>query len=105
IDINGAAIRPFVTAALLAPLAVSSEKATALAFLWLGALLVASMIDIPFYLFGRYPRFFRSPEDSVTPEQVSHGRKFSVSNTEVRFDDGSFCGDPDQRRAGEPSPA
>ncbi|HEV3237999.1 MAG TPA: lysylphosphatidylglycerol synthase transmembrane domain-containing protein [Gemmataceae bacterium] len=105
IDINGAAIRPYVTVALLAPLAVSSEKATALAFMWLGAVLVASMTGIPFYLFGRYPRFFRSPEDSKTPEEMASGSRSGASNMEVRFDDGSFRGDPNQRRAGEPSPA
>src|SRR5262249_11818769 len=57
IDVNGVAIRPFVTAALLAPLGVSTEKSTALAFMWFGAVLVASMTGLPFYLFGRYPRF------------------------------------------------
>jgi uncharacterized protein (TIRG00374 family) len=105
IDINGAAIRPYVTAALLAPLAVSSEKATALAFMWLGAILVASMTGIPFYLFGRYPRFFRHAEGSVSQEAPAPGVSAHALNMEVRFNDGSFCRDPDQRRAGEPSPA
>jgi hypothetical protein len=105
IDINGAAIRPYVTAALLAPLAVSSEKATALAFMWLGAILVASMTGIPFYLFGRYPRFFRHAEGSVGQEAQAPGVSAHAPNMEVRFNDGPFCRDPDQRRAGEPSPA
>jgi uncharacterized protein (TIRG00374 family) len=110
IDINGAAIRPFATAALLAPLGVSSEKATALAFMWLGAVLVASMTGLPFYVFGRYPRFSTKDEKGGSQESPKASpNPFAPSalgsNMEVRFDDGSFSGDPDQRRAGEPSPA
>lgn len=110
VDINGAAIRPYATAALLAPLGVSSEKATALAFMWLGAVVVASLTGLPFYLFGRYPRF--KPTDANGGSQELPSAALSPlapspfgSNMEVRIDDGSLCGNPDQRRAGEPSPA
>lgn len=105
IDISGAAIRPYVTAALLTPLGVSTEKSAALAFLWLGAMLVASLTGLPFYVFGRYPRYSPNGPKAHPGENRGHANPGPSSNTEVRTDDGSFGGHPDQRRAGEPSPA
>jgi uncharacterized membrane protein YbhN (UPF0104 family) len=104
-SIAGGGVREYSTFLLLAPLGISQEKAFALAFMWFAAMFLASMTGIPFYLFGRYPRFFRHAEGSVGQEAQAPGVSAHAPNMEVRFNDGSFRRDPDQRRAGEPSPA
>jgi uncharacterized protein (TIRG00374 family) len=104
-SIAGGGVREYSTYLLLSPLGISQETAFALAFMWFAAMFLASMTGIPFYLFGRSPRFFRSTEGSVKAGENMPVTTSSSSNMEVRFDDGSLCGDPDQRRAGEPSPA
>jgi len=104
-SIAGGGVREYSTFLLLAPLGISQETAFALAFMWFAAMFLASMTGIPFYLFGRYPRFFRHAEGSVSQEAQAPSVSAHAPNMEVRFNDGSFCRDPDQRRAGEPSPA
>ncbi|MFL5241740.1 MAG: lysylphosphatidylglycerol synthase transmembrane domain-containing protein [Gemmataceae bacterium] len=104
-SIAGGGVREYSTFLLLAPLGVSQEKAFALAFMWFAAMFLASMTGIPFYLFGRYPRFFRSAEGTLGQEAQAPSVSARAPNREVRFNDGSFRRDPDQRRAGEPSPA
>jgi uncharacterized protein (TIRG00374 family) len=104
-SIAGGGVREYSTYLLLAPLGIPQVEAVTLAFMWFAAMFLASMTGIPFYLFGRYPRFFRNPEGALIQEGAVPADGSTASNREVRIDDGSFRGDPNQRRAGEPSPA
>jgi glycosyltransferase 2 family protein len=81
VSLNGMGVREWGTVLMLAPLGVSSEAATALAFLWFLTFSAVSVAGGGFYLFGRFPRF------------------------EVRPDDEPVGGDPDQGRERQPPAA
>jgi uncharacterized membrane protein YbhN (UPF0104 family) len=91
LSVNGMGLREWATALLMEPVGVGAAQAVTLSLSTFAVQAAASLAGCLVYLFGRFPRF---PAVTAAPTAL-----------EERLDEYSFCRNPDQGRARQPSAA